>query len=132
MLTHEPAQTALEFLDKADQHFADGDQIQASEKLWGAAAHAVMAVAQERGWPHTSHPALKRAVERLSEDHNDLLIAAYFTTAEKYHRDFYHLFMEAEEWTTDRPKVRDLVARVLALRGNDAGPGRNGQPGAAA
>ena len=129
MLTHEHAQTALEFLEKADRHFADGDQIQASEKLWGAAAHAVMAIAQERGWPHTSHPALKRAVERLSDDHNDLLIAAYFTTAEKYHRDFYHLFMEAEEWTTDRPKVRDLVARVLALRGN--GPGRNGQPGAA-
>ena len=38
MLTHEHAQTALEFLEKADQHFADGDQIQASEKLWGAAA----------------------------------------------------------------------------------------------
>ena len=39
--------------------------------------------------------------------------------------------MEAEEWLTDRPKVRDLVARVLALRGNNAAPGRNGQPGAA-
>ena len=38
MLPHEHAQTALEFLEKADQHFADGDQIQASEKLWGAAA----------------------------------------------------------------------------------------------
>ena len=40
--------------------------------------------------------------------------------------------MEAEEWTTDRPKIRNLVARVLALRGNNAGPGRNYQPGAAA
>ena len=45
--------------------------------------------------------------------------------------DSHHLFMEAEEWTTDRPKVHDLVARVLALIGNDADPGRNGQPGAA-
>ena len=131
MLTHEHAQTALEFLDKADQHFADGDQIQASEKLWGAAAHAVMAVAQERGWPHTSHPAIKRAAEQLSAEQNDLIIAAYFVAAEKYHFDSLHLFMEAEEWTTDRPKVRDLVARVLALRGNNAGPGRNGQPGVA-
>ena len=131
MLTQEPAQTALEFLDQADQHFADGDQIQASEKLWGAAAHAVMAIAQERGWPHTSHPALKWAAERLAAEQNDPLLAANFGAAEKYHFDSRYLFMEAEEWTTDRPKVRDLVARVLALSGNNAGPGRNGQPGAA-
>ena len=124
MQTQEHAQTALDFLEKADRHFAEGDQIQASEKLWGAAAHAVMAVALERGWPYTSHPATKRAAERLAEEHGDPLIASNFGVAEKYHRDFYHLFMEAEEWTTDRPKVRDLVSRVLALRGDGGQNGR--------
>ena len=29
--------------------------------------------------------------------------------------DFYHLFMEDEEWLTDRLKVHDVVARLLAL-----------------
>ena len=128
MQTQEHAQTALEYLAKADTHFVDGDQPQASEKLWGAAAHAVMAVAIERGWPHTSHPALKRAAERLAVEHNDPQIADRFVAAEQYHRDFYHLFMEADEWRADRPKVRDFVARVLALRDGDAGPGRNGPP----
>ncbi len=123
MQAQEHAQTALDFLEKADKHFAEDDQIQASEKLWGAAAHAVMAVALERGWPHTSHPALKRAAERLTQEHNDSRIADRFGIAEKYHRDFYHLFMEADEWQTDRPKIRDLVARVLALRGDG---GQNG------
>ena len=119
MLTQdEHARTALEFLEKADRHYADGDQIQASEKLWGAAAQAIMAVSMERGWPHTSHPAMKRAAERLAEEHGDPLIASNFGITEKYHRDFYHLFMEDEEWTTDRPKVHDLVSRVLALRGS--------------
>ena len=131
MLTHEHAQTALEFLDKADQHFADGDQIQASEKLWGAGAHSILAVAIERGWPHNSHPAMKRAAERLAEEQNDPLISAHFGIAEKYHIDFYHLALTEEAWQADRPKIRDLVARVLALRGNDPGPSRNGQPGAA-
>ena len=127
MLTHEQhAQTATDFLEKADRHFAEGDQIQASEKLWGAAAHAIMAVSLERGWPHTSHPAMKRAAERLAAEHEDALIAAEFGIAEKYHRDFYHLFMEDEEWTTDRPKVHDLVERVLSLRGD---AGTNGQIG---
>ena len=125
MLTQDQhAQTALGFLDRADRHFADGDQIQASEKLWGAAAQAIMAACMERGWAHTSHPAMKRAAERLATEHDDSLIASRFGVAEKYHRDPYHLFMEDVEWTTDRPKVHDLVARVLALRGDG---GRNGE-----
>ena len=123
MLAQEHAQTALDFLEKADRHFAEGDQIQASEKLWGAAAQAVIAVSIERGWPHTSHPAMKRAAERLSEDHGDPLIAAYFGIAEKYHIDFYHLAMTEEAWEADRPKVRDVVTRVLALRGGQNGVG---------
>lgn len=123
MLTQEHAQTALDFLEKADSYFEEGDQIQASEKLWGAAAHAVLAVSIERGWPHTSHPAMKRAAERLSEEHSDPLIAAYFGVAEKYHIDFYHLAMTEEAWAADRPKVRDVVARVLALRGSQNGAG---------
>ena len=123
MLTHEHAQTALDFLEKADRYFEEGDQIQASEKLWGAAALAILAVSIERGWPHTSHPAMKRAAERLSEEHNDPLIAAYFGIAEKYHIDFYHLAMTEEAWAADRPKVRDVGARVLALRGSQNGVG---------
>lgn len=128
MLTEEEhAQTALDFLEKADLHYADGDQIQASEKLWGATAHAVIALSIERGWPHTSHPAMKRAAEQLSLEQGDTQIADRFGLAEKYHRDFYHLFMEDWEWTQDRPKIRELVARVLALRGGE----QNGQTGEA-
>ena len=119
MLTQDGhAQTALDFLEKADRHYADGDQIQASEKLWGAAAQAIIAVSIERGWPHTSHPAMKRAAEQLSEEQGDTQIADRFGLAEKYHRDFYHLFMEDWEWTQDRPKIREFVERVLTLRGN--------------
>ena len=124
MQPNELAQTVLDSLEKADRHYADGDQIQASEKLWGAAAQAIMAMCLERGWPHTSHPAMKRAAERLADEHSDPLIASNFGIAEKYHRDFYHLFMEDWEWTQDRPKIRELVMRVLALRGSDV---RNGQ-----
>ena len=128
MLTQEHAQTALDFLEKADRHFAEDDQIQASEKLWGAAAHAVMAVAAERGWAGSSHRDLKNAADRLAQEHGDPLIAAEFSTARQYHRDFYHLFLEEYEWLADRPQIQDLVARVLALRGDG---GQNGQTGGA-
>ncbi len=59
---------------------------------------------------------MKRAAERLAQEHGDQRVADRFAVAEKYHRDFYHLFMDDEEWTTDRPKISDLVTRVLALQ----------------
>ena len=127
MLNQEHAQTALDFLEKADSYFEEGDQIQASEKLWGAAAHAILAVSMERGWPGSSHRAMKEAAERLADEYGDPLISAEFSTARQYHRDFYHLFLEDYEWLADRPKIRDFVARVLALRDGE----QNGQTGEA-
>ncbi len=106
---------ALDFLEASDREFDEGDRLQASEKLWGAASHAVMAVAERRDWPHGSHRAMKNAVERLSDEHDDPLIKYGFSVAEKFHRNFYHDNMEDFELDTDRPKVRDFVERVTAL-----------------
>ena len=115
MLTDDHAQTALDFLAASDQEFADGDRLQASEKLWGAATHALMAAAQRRGWPHGSHYALKEAAERLSDKHDDIRIELEFLAAEKFHRNFYHDYMADFELDSDRPKAHDFVHRVLAL-----------------
>ena len=115
MLTNDHAAKALDFLAQSDAEFAEGDRLQASEKLWGAATHAIMAAAQQRGWRHGSHRALKEVAEQLSDDHNDPLIEYGFLAAEKFHRNFYHDNMEDFELDLDRPKVHDFVRRVLAL-----------------
>ena len=115
MLTDDHAAKALEFLAQSDAEFAAGDRLQASEKLWGAATHAIMAAAQQRGWRHGSHRSLKEAAEQLSDDHNDPLVEYGFLAAEKFHRNFYHDNMEDFELDSDRPKVHDFVHRVLAL-----------------
>ena len=115
MLTQEHVDTARAFLDTADREFAADDLVQGSEKLWGAAAHAVMAVALQRGWDHRSHRSLKNAVIRLSREQDDPTIEAYFAVAEKFHRNFYHDDMEDYERDADRPLVRRFVERVLAL-----------------
>ncbi len=46
------------FVRQAQEEFDKGDRLQASEKAWGAAAHAVKAVAASRGWNHNSHRLL--------------------------------------------------------------------------
>ncbi len=116
MLIDEHTQTSRDFLIVSDAEFASGDLVQGSEKLWGAAAHAVMAVAQQRGWPHRSHRSLKSAVIRIAEERgNGDAILAGFLAAEKFHRNFYHDDMEDYERDADRPVVHRFVERMLAM-----------------
>ena len=117
MLVDEHVQTARDFLQAADSEFAAGDRLQASEKMWGAASHAVMAVAQHRGWPFSSHSAMRDAIRRLAREHG-LFLQAEFAAAEKYHANFHHDFMEDDELDLARPPVRDFVERMLALNGS--------------
>ena len=59
---------ATQLLAQARQELARGDVRQASEKGWGAAAQAVKAVAEGRGWEHKTHAALFISVDRLDKD----------------------------------------------------------------
>ena len=63
----ERRQIARDFLATSDHEFEIGDVVQGAEKLWGAAAHAIMAVAQEREWPYQSHRSLKNAAIRMPQ-----------------------------------------------------------------
>ena len=47
-----------EFLVQAREEFDRGDLLQASEKAWGAVAHCVKAISEERGWEHNGHRQL--------------------------------------------------------------------------
>ena len=115
MLIHEHIQTAQDFLEAADRKFEAGDVLQGSEKMWGAASHAVMAVSQRRGWPFGSHNAMRVAVRRLAEENEDPFIEAAFGVAEKFHANFYHDFMESEERQSSSASVRLLVSRLMAI-----------------
>ena len=108
------SQTALEFLSVSDEEFAAGDHLQASEKLWGAATHAVMAVADRRGWECRSHRAMKSVVQRVAGEVGDVFFTGGFAAAEKFHKNFYHDEMEDYEVEADRPLVHAFVHRMLS------------------
>jgi uncharacterized protein (UPF0332 family) len=111
----EHVQTAWEFLAAADREFAAGDALQASEKLWGAASHAMIAVAQQRGWPFGRHQHLGINVRRLYEESGDAVLPIGFKAAEMFHANFYHDFMEDFQVEENRPLVREFVDRMLYL-----------------
>ena len=119
MLAQEHAQTAWEFLEASDREFASGDHLQASEKLWGAAAHALMAVMQERGMSGNSHRALRFHAEALSREYSDYRISRGFIAADMFHRNFYNDFMDDHDMEDNRPIVHDFVERVLSQSATD-------------
>ena len=65
------------FVRQAQEEFDKGDQLQASEKAWGAAAHAVKAVAASRGWNHNSHRLLFDIVDQMARDLGSYLHCAH-------------------------------------------------------
>ncbi len=115
MTVTDHVRTALEFLEHSEREFANGDELQGSEKLWGAASHSVMAVAKQRGWRFSKHNAKVAAVNRLAEEFEEPLLVSDFLLAEQFHANFYHDFMEADVVARGRPIVERFVRRMLAL-----------------
>ena len=113
MNANEHVQTAREFLEASDREFEAGDKLQASEKLWGAATHALMAVIQAEGQTSKSHRDLRITARRLAIERNDLLIGIGFETAEKFHINFYHGFMDDWQIADGREDVHEFVKRLL-------------------
>ena len=87
----------------------DGDMIQASEKAWGAVAHLVRSVAEERGWRQQSHRDLHRnalAIIRSTDDARQNRVR--LGVANGLHQNFYN-----DNYDTDM--VRDSLGAVEEL-----------------
>ena len=102
-------------LQQAGDELAAGDARQAAEKGWGAAAQAVKAVCEERGWPHHSHHLLRRVVNRISEETGDDRVELLFERAQNLHKNFYEDFYNVEEVGRSLVFVREFVDRLDAL-----------------
>ncbi len=115
MNSQERGQTARDFLVASDREFAAGDDVQGSEKLYGAATHIVSALAQQRGWQYRSHRSMKNAVSQLADEYDDPLVLAGFLAAERFHIHFFHQDLEDYEIKLNRPVVHRFVNRMLGL-----------------
>ena len=106
---------ARRFLDKSEREFAAGDELNGAELLWGAAAHAPIAVAQEHGWHYDSHGSFRSAVKDLAAQHQRPQWISELDTAENFHIHFYHGRLTDRQIEIDRPKVARFVNRLLSL-----------------
>ena len=78
------------FFELVDDEVERGELEEAGNKLWGAAAHAIKAVAMKRSWPHGSHRDLEEVVMRLVDDEGaPAVLYTYYTSASWFHARFY-------------------------------------------
>lgn len=94
-----------DFFSKANDALVQDDLLQASEKLWGAEAHMVKAVAEVRGWQRGGHRDLFDLVNVLAEETGDPELRPLFHIANSLHSNFY------EDWMT-REWIEDSLGRV--------------------
>ena len=84
------AERSWHFLELVDDEVGRGNLEEAGNKLWGAAAHAIKAVAIKRGWPHGAHRDLEDAVMRLIDDEGaPAILLTYYGLANWFHSRFY-------------------------------------------
>ena len=98
-----------------DQGLAEielGDLLQGSEKLWGAAEHAVKAAAEQRGLKHNGHAYLHNVVDGLVLETGDRRINDAFQAANRLHVNFYEDTMELDVIVDRAQRVSDFVDLV--------------------
>ena len=108
-------ETSRRFIIQADAELAAGDLLQASEKGWGAAAHAIKAVAQERGWRHDNHARLFGIADRLASITGMYEIPDLFQTASDVHKNFYEGSMSKERIADGLADIRTLLDILASL-----------------
>ena len=116
-LTQDHVQTACDHLAAADTAFASGDNLGGSKKMWDAAASALKAVVEPKGWRCESHEDLFFAAKRLAnETGDDMIMGEFFGAASGFYYNAQYGFMEDEDdFDLTGELTRDFVSRVLAL-----------------
>ena len=96
--------TSRRMIRQAAAYLAKGDGLQASDKGWSAAAHAVKAIAEARGWRHADIADLFKVALRLADEMEQPDLFVLFNTAIALHTNFY------EDWFDDEVIAQNLVS----------------------
>ena len=97
---------SLRLLDHAAEALAEGDRLQTSEKIWGAAVHRIKQIAAERNWPNDSHTDGWSIIQYLRRQTGDRRIVDLFGVANDAHQNYYE----------DRLTLDGLADKIEATR----------------
>ena len=91
------AEMSQRYIRQADEEFEKGDLGQASNKAWGAAALALKAIAEQRGWNHSRHGLLYDISGQMADELGRPDLRIMFRSANAMHQNYYEDWMAADE-----------------------------------
>jgi len=103
------------YLKEAEGFLVKGDSTQASEKLWGASAEIVKAIAARKGIELKTHADLWAFTTKLSSELGDPEILRLFATANYLHQNFYENVMTLEAVRASAEAVKQFIEKVEKL-----------------
>ncbi len=103
------------YLLEAEQLLKKNDLPQASEKLWGAAAEIVKAVAATKGVELGTHASLWAFVEELDRQNPALGLIEKFSYAGNLHTNFYENWLSSGYIVRGMVVVKDFVGKMKQL-----------------
>ncbi len=107
---------AEEYLREAGEELYRGDLKQASEKIWGAAALAVKALAYEReGERLSSHGELWGYIDKLVRETGDEELGDLWRTATAMHTNFYEGWAPKGEVERSLKRIERFIQKLRKL-----------------
>ena len=103
-------------IGEADNYLRAGNNIQASEKGWGAAAQALKAIAEERGWNHMGHNLLVDIAQQVADDEGRPELVALFGFGQLLHVNFYEDSLAADTIRIYLDQVKALLPELERIR----------------
>ena len=112
-------QISVEFLRRSREYLAHGMLLQASEKGWGAAAHAAKLFAEScDDLEYERHEQLDEVVTEMGiATNNHRQISQWAKSANRLHRNFYDDDLDADAIAACLEDARNFVSVALRLTG---------------
>ncbi len=101
--------TSLQLFDQAMVELENGDLLQASEKLWGAAAQALKSVAERRGLRHNSPAQFYNIMAELELEASSSEFRRDFASASQLHTNFYENWLAEDQIRRRAADVRHFI-----------------------
>ena len=101
--------------DQAVVELEGGDLLQASEKLWGAAAQALKSVAERRGWRHNSHAQFYNIMAQIENEAQSPEIRRDFSSASELQTNFYENWLDEDQIRRRAEDVLHFIEQLNSL-----------------
>ena len=110
------AQICAAFLRRSREYLANGNLLQASEKGWGAAAHAAMLIAAVRGWTYQEHRDFdSEIIPQLARETGQRAVYGWGRSANDLHRNFYRDELDGRQIAARLNNIAHLVNLIRIL-----------------